>query len=104
KVLLPGADDVVRARFRQEARTVSILDHPNIVHTLQVGQTDGITYIAMELIEGTNLSDLLGEYGRLSVADSCRLLEPVARALAYAHRHQVVHRDVKPSNILLRRV
>ncbi len=104
KVLLPGADDVVRARFRQEARTVSVLDHPHIVHTLQVGQTDGITYIAMELIEGTNLSDLLGEHGRLSVADSCRLLEPVARALAYAHRHQVVHRDVKPSNILLRRV
>ncbi len=104
KVLLPGADDVVRARFRQEARTVSVLDHPHIVHTLQVGQTDGITYIAMELIEGTNLSDLLGEHGRLSVADSCRLLEPVARALAYAHRQQVVHRDVKPSNILLRRV
>jgi eukaryotic-like serine/threonine-protein kinase len=104
KVLLPGADDVVRERFRQEARTVSVLDHPHIVRTLQVGLTDGITYIAMDLVEGTSLAELLGEQGRLSVADSARLLEPVARALAYAHRRHVVHRDVKPSNILLRRV
>ena len=104
KVLLPGADDIVRERFRQEARTVSVLDHPHIVRTLQVGQTDGVTYIAMDLIEGTSLADLLGERGRLSVADACQLLEPVARALAYAHRHHVVHRDVKPSNILLRRL
>lgn len=104
KVLLPGADDVVRERFRQEARTVSVLDHPHIVRTLQVGQTDGITYIAMDLVEGTSLAELLGEHGRLSVTDSARLLEPVARALAYAHRRHVVHRDVKPSNILLRRL
>lgn len=104
KVLLPGADDVVRERFRQEARTVSVLDHPHIVRTLQVGLTDGIAYIAMDLVEGTSLADLLGEHGRLSVTDSARLLEPVARALAYAHRRHIVHRDVKPSNILLRRV
>jgi serine/threonine-protein kinase len=104
KVLLPGADDVVRERFRQEARTVSVLDHPHIVRTLQVGLTDGMIYIAMDLVEGTSLAELLGEQGRLSVADSARLLEPVARALAYAHRRHVVHRDVKPSNILLRRV
>ena len=50
KVLLPGADDVVRARFRQEARTVSVLDHPHIVHTLQVGQTDGITEINLSTV------------------------------------------------------
>jgi serine/threonine-protein kinase len=104
KVLLPGADPVLRERFRQEARTISLLDHPNIVRTLQVGQTDGVTYIAMELVEGISLAELLGDYGKLSIGDSCRLLEPIARALAYAHRQGIIHRDVKPSNILLRRV
>lgn len=106
KVLLPGADPVVQERFRQEARTVSGLAHPHIVRTLQVGQTDadGITYIAMELVEGVSLADLLETHRQLSPADSCRLLEPIARALTYAHSQQVIHRDVKPSNVLLRRV
>jgi serine/threonine-protein kinase len=103
KVLMPGSDEIVRERFRREARTLSTLEHPHIVPTLQVGQADGYTYIAMELIEGISLSDLLTTQGKLSVADSCQLLEPIARALTYAHRRQVVHRDVKPSNILLRR-
>jgi serine/threonine-protein kinase len=106
KILLPGADSVLRERFRQEARTVSGLDHPHIVRTLQVGQTDadGITYIAMELVEGISLGELLDLYRQLSPEDSCRILEPVSRALAYAHSQHVIHRDVKPSNILLRRV
>ncbi|MCX6044009.1 MAG: protein kinase [Chloroflexi bacterium] len=106
KVLLPGADRVVRERFRLEARTVSTLVHPNIVATLQVGQTgdQGVTYIAMELVEGSSLADLLEQKRQLSVVDCCKLLEPIARALVYAHEHAVIHRDVKPSNILLRRV
>ncbi len=106
KVLLPGADRIVRERFRLEARTVSTLVHPNIVATLQVGQTgdQGITYIAMELVEGSSLADLLEQKRQLSVVDCCKLLEPIARALVYAHEHSVIHRDVKPSNILLRRV
>jgi serine/threonine protein kinase/Tol biopolymer transport system component len=106
KVLLPGADNVVRERFRLEARTVSTLVHPNIVATLQVGQTgaQGVTYIAMELVEGSSLADLLEQKRQLSVVDCCKLLEPITRALAYAHANAVIHRDVKPSNILLRRV
>lgn len=104
KVLMPGADSLTRERFRQEARTVSILDHPHIVRTLQVGQTsaNGIAYIAMELIDGQSLSGLLERYGTLSVEDTANLLEPIAQALSYAHSLGVVHRDVKPSNILLR--
>lgn len=105
KVLAPGADDILRERFRVEARTVSVLSHPNIVQTLRVGQVqNGFPYIAMELVEGDSLATLLERQNQLSVADSCLLLEPIARALAYAHSHHVIHRDVKPSNILLRHV
>lgn len=103
KVLAPGADDILRERFRVEARTVSVLSHPHIVQTLRVGQVqNGFPYIAMELVEGDSLATLLERQNQLSVADSCLLLEPIARALAYAHSHHVIHRDVKPSNILLR--
>ena len=105
KVLAPGADDILRERFRVEARTVSVLSHPHIVQTLRVGQVqNGFPYIAMELVEGDSLATLLERQNQLSVADSCLLLEPIARALSYAHSHHVVHRDVKPSNILLRHV
>jgi tetratricopeptide (TPR) repeat protein len=106
KVLLPEADDTMRRRFRQEARMASALTHPNIVHTLQISQTtdDNVTFIAMELVEGESLGDLVDRLRTLNAGDSCALLAPVARALAYAHEQGVIHRDVKPSNILLRRV
>jgi serine/threonine protein kinase len=105
KMLSPGADAAVRDRFRQEARTMAALRHPHIVQTLQVGDAtgEGSAYIAMELVEGDSLAQLLDRRERLSVAESCNLLAPIARALDYAHSQDVVHRDVKPSNILLRR-
>ncbi len=124
KVLLPDADATVRERFRLEARTVSELDHPHIVHTLAVGghdegpldagtdagadaldggENDAFTFIAMELVEGESLGDLLDRVHVLNAHDAATLLAPIARALAYAHGRNVVHRDVKPSNILLRR-
>jgi eukaryotic-like serine/threonine-protein kinase len=104
KVLLAGADDVTRTRFRQEAHTAGALRHPHIVETLQVGDSpaDGVAYIAMDLVEGESLGDLLDRRGQLHPEESCNLLEPIARALAYAHSQGIVHRDVKPSNILLR--
>ena len=103
KVLLPDADEVMQERFRREARTVSTLAHPHIVRTIQVGQSSGIIYIAMELVEGSSLAELLEQNGKLTVSDTSRILAPVAEALEYAHVQGIVHRDVKPSNILLRR-
>ena len=104
KILSNGADDAVRSRFQLEARTAASLRHPHIVQTLQVGNAtgDGTAYIAMELVEGDSLDQLLKRRGRLSVSECCNLLAPIARALDYAHQQDVIHRDVKPSNILLR--
>ncbi len=107
KILLSDADDTVRQRFRLEAQMVGALNHPHIVRTIDANPglgSEGLTFIAMELVEGQSLGDLLERVHTLNVADSCALLAPIARALAYAHSQNVVHRDVKPSNILLRRV
>ena len=106
KLLLPGADDKAYTRFRNEAMTAGSLRHPHIVRILQIGTAPQgeVAYIAMELVEGESLADLLRQRGRLRPEESANLLEPIARALAVAHSHGVVHRDVKPGNILLRPV
>lgn len=105
KILHNSADAVLQERFRMEARTVRALDHPHVVKIVSSGQSEhGLTYIAMELVEGEDLGTLLERRHQLSVLDACRVLSPIVDALAHAHATGIIHRDVKPSNILLRRV
>ena len=96
----PDADQTEVARFQAEAETAANLHHPNIVPVYDVGTADGLSYLAMELIDGGSLFRLISRKP-LEPIVAARLLEPVARAMHYAHAQGVIHRDLKPSNILL---
>jgi hypothetical protein len=95
---LPSGDDL--QRFLREARSVAQLRHPSIVPVHEVGQQDGIPYLVNEFVKGMTLADLISGR-RASPPEAARLVAAVADALQYAHETGVVHRDVKPSNILL---
>ncbi|HET7791642.1 MAG TPA: serine/threonine-protein kinase [Gemmatimonadales bacterium] len=88
-------------RFVREAQTIARLEHPNIVPIYDVGKRDDLLYLSMRCVDGPSLRQLLTTHKRLSVGDAARLTRQVADALAYAHSQGVVHRDVKPDNILL---
>ena len=104
KVLHPhlAGDDGSRVRFRREAVAAAGLAHPHIVTTYDTGRDAEVAYIVMELVEGITLARLLRAEGSLPVAKALDVAAQVADALACAHAHGVIHRDVKPSNILLR--
>ncbi len=103
KVLLPGFADSgdFRERFLRESRTAAAINHPNIITVYDAGEADGLLYIAMQYVEGTDLATLLRGAGELEPPEAVFLLEQVASALDAAHKHGVVHRDVKPENILM---
>jgi serine/threonine-protein kinase len=104
KVLHPhlAGDDGFRTRFRREAVAAARLAHPHIVTTYDTGRDADVAYIVMELVDGTTLARLLKSRAQLPVAQAIDVAVQVADALACAHAHGVVHRDVKPANILLR--
>ena len=93
----------VRERFLREAQTAAQLSHPGIVPIYTVDEREGIVYFVMALVDGESLAERLSRESRLSIQEARRLLSAVADALAYAHEQGVVHRDVKPDNIMLER-
>jgi serine/threonine protein kinase len=103
KVLFPPPNlgPEILARFEREARTAARLNHPAIVRVFDVGQAGGCAFMAMSLIEGQSLADQLAQVERLDEATAADIAWQMADALHYAHQQGVIHRDVKPSNILL---
>ncbi|WP_404961369.1 serine/threonine-protein kinase [Streptomyces sp. 147326] len=103
KLIAPerARDDTFRRRFTHESRVAAKIDHPHIVPIFEAGETDGVLYIAMRYVSGLDLRALLDRDGPLPVATALRIASQVASALDAAHEHDLVHRDVKPGNILV---
>lgn len=99
----PSEQAEYEARFYHEAKAAGRLSHPNIVTIYDVGKSGDTTYMAMELLEGQDLRSLLAAKKPLPVAQALDIAAQVADGLAYAHEHEVVHRDVKPANLMITR-
>jgi len=89
------------SRFYQEAKAAGRLSHPNIVTIYDVGKNGDVAYIAMEYLQGRELRDIMNDDGLLSVDQVLDIVAQVAQGLSYAHEHDIVHRDVKPSNVMV---
>jgi serine/threonine protein kinase len=94
-------DEVLLKRFEQEFHSTSNLNHPNIVRGLEFGWADSSPYIVMELVDGEDMWARIERLGRLSEAEAVNYVTQVARGLHEAHKHGIIHRDIKPDNILL---
>ena len=102
KVLAPNLSSGISAeRFEREIRVAASLQQANIVPVLSSGRAGALSYYIMPLVEGRSLRERLKREGALPIRDALSVLRDVARGLAYAHEHGVVHRDIKPGNILL---
>jgi serine/threonine protein kinase len=105
KVLAPelAEDDVFRARFLEESRIAASLNHPNVIPIYDMGSQDDLLYIAMRYVSGTDMRQMIKKRGRILPATALFLVSQAARALDAAHRKGLVHRDVKPGNLLIER-
>ena len=103
KVLAPelAGDERFRRRFLREASLAGSLDHPNVTRTLAAGEEDGLLYLAMAYVEGADLRELLRREGGLEPRRAVELVEQIAAGLDAAHAAGLVHRDVKPGNVLV---
>ena len=102
KLLSPGLGDAdFGDRFLRESRLAASLDHPNIVPVYDAGEDDGLLWIAMACVEGTDLKTLIADEGPLPVRRALSIVGQIASALDAAHARGLVHRDVKPANILV---
>lgn len=96
-------DEEFIRRFRREAQSAASLSHPNVVSIYDVGQEDEIHYIVMEYVEGKNLNEIIKERAPLQVDEAVRIASQICDALDHAHQNQIIHRDIKPHNILIGR-
>src|SRR6266851_3845471 len=105
KVLAPelAADDVFRARFLEESRIAASLNHPNVIPIYDMGSHEDLLYIAMRYVSGTDMRQMIKKRGRMLPDTALFLVGQAARALDAAHRKGLVHRDVKPGNLLIER-
>jgi serine/threonine protein kinase len=97
-----AADEAFRKRFLREARLAAQLAHPNVVQVYDSGEADGRPYIVMEYVEGETLAELLSRRGRVPPAEAVELALQVCSGLEHAHRAGLIHRDIKPQNLLIR--
>ena len=95
-------DPVALLRFQREAHSASALSHPNIVEIYDVGEEEGQHYIVMELIRGKTLKQLIGQRGALEKKEAISIMEQLGEAVREAHAHNIIHRDIKPQNILIK--
>jgi eukaryotic-like serine/threonine-protein kinase len=95
------SDPAALERFRHEWEAVGRLSHPNVVRAMHAGEADGIPFLAMEYINGPDLARIVATHGPLGCADAAELVRQAALGLAHAHEQGVIHRDVKPNNLLI---
>jgi predicted Ser/Thr protein kinase len=101
--LPPAEFEDFKARFQREAQAAGMLNHPNIVTVYDFGEDDGVLYLAMEFLEGKSLEDMVKEEGAIPVERIIPIIEQVCAALDHAHSFKIIHRDVKPANIMVLR-
>src|SRR5918996_3969569 len=96
-----AADDAFRERFKRESRIAASIEHPHVVPVYDSGEVDGLLYVAMRFVEGTDLRALIRSTGRIDPKRAAAILAQVGSALDAAHARGLVHRDIKPANVLL---